>query len=313
MKTQILKTTLILAFAMLAALNGFAQVNGFILTPSGDTDPFMKFVPKIQSNNGTNYVTGYLSLSAFQVQLGNYFDPGTPVQKLQMQGGNIILYQSFSSNYAPDFNPTSRNGAILFSDNISNTYKHGKWGIEYESQNSTGGLNFFNPQSQLTSSRIDFNLFLSNNGNVGIGSGEPVAKFQVKDGDIFIEDINRGIIMKSPDGNCWRGVLNNQGQLEFVLLPDCVTVSASSQVGDPKPGFSIVPNPASGSLQIRCTTEDMITFTSFKMLDSSGKEVKAGTLNQTSVQLDIQSLSSGMYLLVFSGEDAFWTEKVVVQ
>ncbi|MCO5266774.1 MAG: hypothetical protein M9948_12990 [Lentimicrobium sp.] len=132
---------------------------------------------------------------------------------------------------------------------------------EYENnQYSTGGLNIFKPVSQLTSSRVNFNLFISNAGNVGVGIGdptqkldidgnirlrnnaiigtwssnsltfntnsaarmviaatgnvgigtiEPSAKLQVANGDIFIEDIDRGIIMKSPDGHCWRGILNN--------------------------------------------------------------------------------------------------------
>lgn len=313
MKTQIRTTGLILAFAMLTAFNGFTQENGFVLTPSGTTTEFMKFIPAIEQYNGKNYVTGYLTLSAFKEQFGNYYDPGIPVQKLQLQGGNIILYRNFNAGFSPDFNPTSQNGAVLFSDYINTFYKHGKWGIEYENKSSTGGLNFFKPESQLTSSRINFNLFLSNNGNVGIGSGDPVAKFQVKDGDIFIEDINRGIIMKSPDGNCWRGVLNNQGQLEFILLPDCLATSSSSPDMNQKPGINIVPNPASGSLQIHCTDEDLNTFSSYKMLDSSGKEAKAGSLNNTSLQLDIQNLSSGIYFLQFYGKGAFWTEKVVVQ
>ena len=313
MKTQLQKVSLILAFVMLTAFNGFTQVNGFVLTPSGTTTEFMKFVPKIQQYNGQNYVTGFLTLSAFQKQLGSYYDPGTPVQKLQLQGGNIILTRSFNLGFAPDFNPTSRNGAILFSDDINNTHINGKWGIEYEDQNSDGGLNFFKPESQITSNRINFNLFLGNNGNVGIGSGDPVAKLQVKDGDIYIEDINRGIIMKSPDGNCWRGVLNNLGQLEFVLLPDCIPNSVSSPDMDQKPGFNIIPNPASGSLQIRCTADDMTKFTTYKLFDSSGKQMKEGALNQPSTRVDIQNLSSGMYLLVFYGEGGFWTEKVLVE
>ena len=151
------------------------------------------------------------------------------------------------------------------------------------------------------------------NGNVGIGSDDPVAKLQVKDGDIYIEDINRGIIMKSPDGNCWRGVLNNLGQLEFILLPDCFPTSVSSQDMDQKLGFNIIPNPASGSLQIRCTAEDMGKFTTYKLFDSSGKQLKEGALNQTSTRVDIQNLNSGMYVLAFFGDGAFWTEKVVVE
>ena len=151
------------------------------------------------------------------------------------------------------------------------------------------------------------------NGNIGIGNDEPVAKFQVKNGDIFIEDIDRGIIMKSPDGNCWRGVINNQGQLEFVLLPDCNGTSTSVEGMDYKPGFSIVPNPASGYLQIQCTAEELDNYNAFKILDSSGKEVKAGILDDISMQLDIQNLSSGIYFLNFYGKGAYWTEKVVVQ
>ncbi len=151
------------------------------------------------------------------------------------------------------------------------------------------------------------------NGNIGIGSDDPVAKLQVKDGDIYIEDINRGIIMKSPDGNCWRGVLNNMGQLEFVLLPDCIPNSISSPDMDQKPGFNIIPNPASGSLQIRCTASDMTKFSTYKLFDSSGKQMKEGALNQTSTRVDIQNLSSGIYILAFFGEGAFWTEKVLIQ
>ncbi len=316
MKTDIRKAGLILSLILFITHSGFTQLNGFELTPSGNTEDYIKYIRKWVSVNETDYYTGYLTLSAFKNVTNNaYFNNDSPFQKLQIQGGNILLCSANGPGAITDINPTSRNGAILFSDWASdnNNYKHGKWGIEYDNQYSSGGLNIFKPVSSLTSSRVNYNIFIRNDGNVGIGSGDPVAKLQVKDGDIYIEDINRGIIMKSPDGNCWRGVLNNQGQLEFVLLPDCVTVSASSQELDEKPGFNIVPNPASGSLQIRCTTEDMTTFTSFKMLDSSGKEVKAGTLNQTSVQLDIQNLSAGIYFLQFYGKVAFWTEKVVIQ
>lgn len=291
----------------------FAQVNGFVLTPSGTTDNFMKYVPMIQQYNGTNYITGFLTLSAYQVQLGANYDPGTPVQKLQMQGGNILLCKTFNSVSTPDFNPTSRNGAILFADMVNNTYKHGKWGIEYDNQYSTGGLNFFKPVSQLTSTRINFNLFLSNSGNVGIGSGDPVAKLQVTDGDIFIEDINRGIIMKSPDGNCWRGTLNNQGQMEFTLLPDCLTTPVSDNTQEDRPLFRISPNPASGFLQIGCTSEELSKFSEYSLFDSAGKLIKSGSFDKTICSIDIQGLAPGTYILKFTGTRNSWSEKVIVR
>jgi hypothetical protein len=45
---------------------------------------------------------------------------------------------------------------------------------------------------------------IASNGYVGIGTAAPAARLQVADGDVYIEDINNGVIMKSPNGNCWR-------------------------------------------------------------------------------------------------------------
>ncbi|MCK5137595.1 MAG: hypothetical protein KAR19_17550 [Bacteroidales bacterium] len=50
-------------------------------------------------------------------------------------------------------------------------------------------------------------------GNLGIGTTVPKAKVHVADGDIYIEDINRGVIMQSPDGNHWRVTVNDGGTL----------------------------------------------------------------------------------------------------
>lgn len=55
-------------------------------------------------------------------------------------------------------------------------------------------------------------------GNVGIGQTNtaytPInSKLQVKGGDIYIEDITKGVIMKSPNGQCWRTTVDNTGSL----------------------------------------------------------------------------------------------------
>ena len=43
-------------------------------------------------------------------------------------------------------------------------------------------------------------------------------QLEIEDGNIYLSDISRGIIMKSPDGQCWHGTLDNTGQLNFVAV-----------------------------------------------------------------------------------------------
>ena len=69
--------------------------------------------------------------------------------------------------------------------------------------------------------RNETKMVLSAEGNLGLGSIAPKAKLQVTNGDIYIENINNGIIMKSPDGNCWRITIENDGSMTPTLLSVC--------------------------------------------------------------------------------------------
>jgi hypothetical protein len=289
------KVTIALIAISLFYNTSFAQLNGFVLTPSGETEDYMKYIRNAINVDDVNYFTGYLSLSAYKnYNTGILYDPGTPLQKLQLRGGNILLY---GTDPYTNINPTSKNGAILFSDNLSVQYPHGKWGIEYDDMYSTGGLNFFKPKSSLTDTRINFNLFLANNGNVGIGTGEPKAKLQVTDGDIYIENIDRGIIMKSPDGKCWRGTLNNQGQLAFAELPDCIITDNKNAEPTKISTVSVFPNPGNEKLNI-----SLGKFSSGK---SEIKVISASGLILMTIQqpvakttdINIGNLETGTYIL----------------
>ncbi|MCB0668630.1 MAG: hypothetical protein KDC80_22550 [Saprospiraceae bacterium] len=63
-------------------------------------------------------------------------------------------------------------------------------------------------------------------GRVGIGNFEPASgpvdnpksKLHIKQGDIYLDDINSGVIMKSPNGSCWRLQIDNNGQTQVSMI-----------------------------------------------------------------------------------------------
>jgi hypothetical protein len=59
---------------------------------------------------------------------------------------------------------------------------------------------------------------LTTDGNLGVGTNSPASRIQVTDGDVFIENINKGVIMKSPNGNCWRMTINNDGSVNTTAI-----------------------------------------------------------------------------------------------
>jgi hypothetical protein len=101
-----------------------------------------------------------------------------PKQMLDIAGGNILIRKGAG-------NPYALNGCLFFGDD---TEIFGKWGIEYLSttQDLIGGVNFFRTSSAEFGGPVNYALFIKNNCNVGIGTNNPIAKFQVE-GDAFIK------------------------------------------------------------------------------------------------------------------------------
>jgi hypothetical protein len=146
---------------------------------------------------------------------------------------------------------------------------------------------------------LEFNAagqdFYFNNGNVGIGTENPDVKLQIADGDIFIEDIDHGIIMKSPDGNCWQGTLNNQGMLEFVQA-DCdnLTSNTVDQPTSREARVRIYPNPAGNQISVNLL-QDYVG-ASLEISDISGKLLRTHQLHSTECNINISELSPGIYV-----------------
>ncbi|MFA5083919.1 MAG: hypothetical protein WC475_00835 [Candidatus Paceibacterota bacterium] len=90
------------------------------------------------------------------------------------------------------------------------------WAGQIENTNSGGSgllVKTVGPgeQSFAVQTGGDYKFYIKGNGNVGIGMSNPTVKLVVHQGDIYINDLNYGIIMRSPDGTCWKYQAANGG------------------------------------------------------------------------------------------------------
>ena len=79
-----------------------------------------------------------------------------------------------------------------------------------------GGIYYDNSLNQITlrSNKTllpDNELVFSFSGNLGIGTKNPKSKVEVQNGDVYINNAANGIILKSPNGQCWRVTIDNEG------------------------------------------------------------------------------------------------------
>jgi hypothetical protein len=89
---------------------------------------------------------------------------------------------------------------------------------EYLGGNTNGVLRFMTGDAN---GQATEKIRVANNGNLGVGTKFPNAKIQVNNGDIFIGTPYNGIIMKSPNGSCYKLTINDNGTIgsTFVNCP----------------------------------------------------------------------------------------------
>ncbi len=120
---------------------------------------------------------------------------------------------------------------------VNGTFKVNDW--SYMNNIDLGGTYIKNVDVLIGQNSLKFkgqdsayiHMILTEEGKLGIGTLEPDAKLQVN-GNIFIDDPFSGLILKSPDGQCWKGTANNCGNfvLESIdcnLITDNVTTSVN--------------------------------------------------------------------------------------
>jgi hypothetical protein len=165
---------------------------------------------------------------------------------------------------------------------------------------SGGEITFstLSPKADYREERMRINQY----GNVGIGTNKPIAKLHVADGDIYIEDISRGIIMKSPNGQCWRGTLNNSGNLVFSKIDCPENDKYQNKNSLIFKLINIYPNPTNQNLMVEIENyeEEILDY---EIVNMEGKIISSGIIHSQINIINTSKLPNAMHLISFYNSD----------
>lgn len=140
-------------------------------------------------------------------------------------------------------------------------------------------------------------------GRVGIATTAPATRLQVAKGDIYISDIEYGIIMKSPDGQCWKGTMNNEGSLRFFPI-DCPELNpvAVSELNNDKPvNARFYPNPTGDILNIEIDyLNHEILF--LNIYSAEGRLIIHKMIESQYSEIPLSYYSNGIYVITLINE-----------
>ena len=223
-----------------------------------------------------------------------------PEFKLSNIEGNIMIAVV---NTPWHYAPTSQPGDVVFKTH----YSGNRHGMIF---NMNDDYNDGNSYIKFNDNYNHHTLTILNNGYIGFGTDKPKARIHVEDGDIYLHDIQSGIIMKSPDGQCWRGRLNEMGNLTFTAI-DCPADEVNSQ---PELNTSLpirlFPNPTSEKLTITHEfTQGPIEALVYNM---EGALLLHRQFDAKVFDLSLEHLVSGTYIVSLKHQNqVVATEKVV--
>lgn len=155
------------------------------------------------------------------------------------------------------------------------------------------------------------NNFIFNGMNMGIGVEEPQAKMHI-DGDLLFESNLNGIIMKSEDGNCWKGTISNNGELEFTQV-DCESLVSGNEAKIPQHAdVFIYPNPTRGQINVEYTGNKKDLRLEVKTI--AGHLIGTHKINKGESNIELSNISDQLLIIsVYTKKGALLsTNKVVI-
>lgn len=294
--------------------------------------------------------TDTISENIFQLNGNLGIGNSMPTSKIDLTCDEVITYPTFGilsikNNHYASFDGYSANnlahigslvigrksrGTIMYPENVhANDRISGIVSAMYYDQEfkfnssiefyASEGIGTYSYPTYISFKTTDINeteryerMRLSESGFLGIGTLAPKSKLHIKEGDIYIEDISNGIIMKSPDGRCWKGTMENDGLLAFSSV-DCPEVTITSlEIESLNNDFLIFPNPSNELITIDSGKDTKKTFL-YSIYDTKGQLIKSGQINARMSTIDISDLPKGTYLVRLENKrnKALQTSKIV--
>ncbi len=172
------------------------------------TNGYGIYIPQINATNKWSiYASDATAPSYFAGNIG--IGTSNPTCKLDIEGF-LRIKDAFTT-----WKGTTAGGILhwgIYTESTNNAkFGIGLRGLE---TGSNSGADFFISRYDDAGVFLGFPLFINRStGNIGIGSGNTNSKITVTGGDVNILDIGSGVIMKSPNGQCWRVTIDNSGNL----------------------------------------------------------------------------------------------------
>ncbi len=146
-------------------------------------------------------------------------DVYTMCENYQINPGSTV---AFSTHYRQQNNTLPTSFIIRRPDNTvwaswsftpSSTSVYGSWWFWTYSLPSEGPFGNWKYEVTYNGDTVikNFELIEKNSTRVGLGNLKPATQLQVSKGDVYLDNIGSGVVIKSPNGQCWRLTVDNSG------------------------------------------------------------------------------------------------------